>query len=59
MHLYWRVIEELKYLGEIWVIRDPSISRRYKQWVNRHFEYINLNFEAGTKGFFQIPYSLN
>ena len=42
--MYWRVIEELKYLGEQWVINDPAISRRYKMWTQRHAESINLVF---------------
>ena len=33
MHFYWRVIEELKLLGETWVINDPSLARSYRQWV--------------------------
>lgn len=44
MHMYWRVIEELKYLGEIWAINDPAISRRYKLWTQRHADSINMVF---------------
>jgi hypothetical protein len=41
MHLYWRVIEELKYIGEIWEINDPAILRYYNLWVKKHSESIN------------------
>ena len=43
MHLYWRVIEELKYIGEIWKISDPSILRYYDRWLKKHSESINQN----------------
>jgi hypothetical protein len=45
MYLYWRIIEELKYLGETWIIRDPSLLRRYKSWTKKHAEAI-----AGNNG---------
>ncbi len=40
MHFYWRVIEELKLLGETWVINDPSLARSYKQWVLKNAKAI-------------------
>ncbi len=36
MHLYWRIIEELKFLGEMWIIKDPSLARRYAQWLQKN-----------------------
>lgn len=42
MHLYWRVIEELKYLGERWDIVNPAISRHYQLWIQRHSDAINI-----------------
>ena len=36
MHLYWMIIEELKYLGEDWIILDPSLKRCYEQWIKKH-----------------------
>ena len=33
MHIYWRVIEELKYLGEGVSIHDPCLSREYRRWL--------------------------
>jgi len=48
MHFYWRVIEELKLLGEIWVINDPSLARSYKKWVMKNAKAIARiqNFET-------------
>jgi hypothetical protein len=65
MHLYWRVIEELKYLGETWIIRDPSLLRCYREWLHKNAEAIHsgplepfsarsLSFPCGG-----IPPSLN
>ena len=36
MHLYWRVIEELKYLNETWTMTDPSLSRCYDRWMRKN-----------------------
>ena len=44
MHLYWRVIEELKYIGEIWKINDPTILRYYNLWVEKHSESIGRKY---------------
>jgi hypothetical protein len=59
MHLYWRIIEELKYLGEMWIIRDPSILRRYKHWIRIHEASINADFDRDKMKCIQIPCSLN
>jgi hypothetical protein len=48
MHLYWRMIEELKYLGERWDIVDPAILRRYELWKQRHCEALET-IQTGTK----------
>ena len=42
MHLYWRVIEGLKYLGERWDIIDPAILRRYQLWKQKHSDVMNI-----------------
>ena len=42
MHLYWRVIEELKMLGETWIFNDPSLARSYEKWVLKNAEAIAL-----------------
>ncbi|SPD75484.1 hypothetical protein PITCH_A640027 [uncultured Desulfobacterium sp.] len=36
MHLYWRVIEELKSLGETWTFSDPALQRNYHLWLKKH-----------------------
>ena len=35
MHFYWRIKEELLYLGEILVFVDPCLIREYRRWVKR------------------------
>jgi hypothetical protein len=35
MHFYWRIKEELLYLGEILVFVDPCLIREYRRWVER------------------------
>jgi hypothetical protein len=36
MHLYWRVIEELKLMGETWIFNDPSLQRSYQSWLKKN-----------------------
>jgi len=38
MHLYWRIKEELLYLGEVLVFLDPRFVREYSRWVKRRLE---------------------
>jgi len=35
MHLYWRIKEELLYLGEVLVFLDPRFVREYTRWVKK------------------------
>lgn len=42
MHLYWRVIEELKFMGETWIFNDPSLARSYKRWINKNADAIDM-----------------
>jgi hypothetical protein len=35
MHFYWRMKEELLYLGEVLVFVDPGLIREYRRWVER------------------------
>lgn len=39
MHFYWKIREELKYLGEELVFQDPGIKRSFKKWCMRHGLY--------------------
>jgi hypothetical protein len=36
MHLYWRIKEELGYLGEVLIFHDPSLLREYRRWVRKN-----------------------
>jgi hypothetical protein len=54
MHLYWRIIEELKYLGETWIINDPSLKRRYLEWIRKNSESIALSFETNQNDIFPL-----
>ena len=42
MHTYWRIIEELKYLGEGLVFHDPSLKRCYEEWVCKKAEVLSM-----------------
>jgi hypothetical protein len=33
---YWRIVEELKYLGEVLVFHDPSFKREYLLWAQKN-----------------------
>jgi hypothetical protein len=35
MHLYWRIKEELLYLGEVLLFLDPRFVREYGRWAKR------------------------
>ena len=43
MHFYWRVIEELKFLGETWVINDPGLQRNFQCWLQKNGDAIALS----------------
>ena len=49
MHFYWRIKEELLYLGEILVFVDPCLIREYRRWVERKLSRVRnkLNSEKG------------
>lgn len=36
MQLYWRIMEELFYLGEVINIVDPNIRREFQKWTKKH-----------------------
>lgn len=40
MHLYWRIIEELRVLGETWTITNPNLLRCYRNWLEQHSDAI-------------------
>jgi len=43
MHFYWRIIEELKFLGETVVIHDPTLLRCFSLWLQQHNDAIALS----------------
>ncbi len=66
MHFYWRIIEELKCLGETWVFNDPSLRRSYTIWIHRNADAVRLFNELESPGgvhrsytYGNIPHSLN
>jgi hypothetical protein len=36
MHLYWRVLHELSWLGESLILIDPSLKRCFEKWVKKN-----------------------
>ena len=44
MHFYWKIIEELKLMGEYWTFNDPSLSRSYSVWLKKNADTIILGF---------------
>ena len=57
MQIYWRVIEELKFLGENWIFKDPSLSRAYNIWLKKNADAITLCFtDMATGGSAFIEY---
>ncbi len=36
MQIYWRMMHELRELGEMVVFHDPSLVREYKRWCKRN-----------------------
>ncbi|MDY6878951.1 MAG: hypothetical protein V2J25_18290 [Desulfatiglans sp.] len=65
MHQYWRISEELKYLGEVLIFYDPSISREYERWIQKKADVLALSrmddmpHASRTRKHFVIPPSLN
>ncbi len=49
MHFYWRVIEELKFLGETWTFQDPCLKRSYRRWVQRNADSIARILEGDSE----------
>lgn len=42
MYSYWRIMEELKYLGEVLVFHDPNLKRCYEEWVCKKAEALSM-----------------
>ncbi len=48
MHLYWKVFEELKCLGEFPIILDPSLKRCFLHWMVTHEDSLIIAEERDT-----------
>jgi len=65
MHFYWRIIEELKFLGETWVFNNPNLHRCYTIWIKKNADVIALSLEETPTErpaqftYKDIPHSLN
>jgi hypothetical protein len=61
MHLYWRIIEELKLLGETWTFTNPSLKRSYNKWLKAHAQAIMETERHISKRLLRgvYPHSLN
>jgi hypothetical protein len=57
MHTYWRINEELKYLGEVLVFHDPSLKRCYEEWICKKAEalsMLDMDSEKKPSTFFRV-----
>lgn len=52
MILYWRIKEELKYLGEDLVFHDPSLIREYRIWTEKHGMALGLIHSESRRSVF-------
>ncbi|MDY7037925.1 MAG: hypothetical protein SV375_17405 [Thermodesulfobacteriota bacterium] len=65
MHQYWRIIEELMYLGEVIIFNDPSISREYETWIKKKADVLavsrmdDISHGSSSLKHFMIPSCLN
>ena len=65
MHFYWRVKEELRYLGEVLIFLDPSLLREYRRWIEKNCRALAYPSEPERppthrySGLFSVLLSLN
>jgi hypothetical protein len=53
MYAYWRISEELKYLGEVLVFHDPSLKRCYEEWISKKAESLTMLYaDTERRSFF-------
>ncbi len=61
MHSYWRINEELKYLGEVLIFHDPGLKRCYEEWILRKADVLSVlgtDDEKEIAPVFQLPIGL-
>ena len=54
MHFYWKILEELRFVGESWIIKDPSLLRSYRKWLRRNEVAIQEMEYHGRPGTFRL-----
>jgi len=65
MHFYWKMIEELKLIGENWIMKDPGLSRCYHIWIERNQSAIwpettrGIDPKRPSFNYRGMPHSLN
>ncbi|MBW1989617.1 MAG: hypothetical protein JRI97_08730 [Deltaproteobacteria bacterium] len=60
MHLYWKVVEELKSMGEMVVFLDPGLKRCFSAWMLNHAESLQRAEDLTPPGEgMELPVSLN
>jgi hypothetical protein len=42
MLFYWKMSEELKYLGETLIFVDPSLNRNFYAWIKKHAQTLAM-----------------
>jgi hypothetical protein len=53
MHLYWRIKEELWYLGEVLIFHDPRFTREYNRWFQRRGKNLAWGTSSVTRRLLQ------
>jgi len=48
MQFYWRIIEELRYLGETIIFHDPGLLRQYHWWIKKNALALTVNETVDT-----------
>lgn len=43
MQFYWRIIEELRFLGETLIFHDPGLTRQYNWWLQKNSVGLSLS----------------
>lgn len=42
MYLYWRIQQDLNYLGQVIQFHDPAMVRSLKQWIKKNYSSLQL-----------------
>lgn len=58
MQFYWRILEELRYLGETLIFHDPNLARQYRWWLRKNYlgvAYSSVDHTPGVDRAFMVP----